>query len=355
MEDFLWNETFTNVSWDPDFDQTPGPQSRLVTALGSLVCIWILVSNLLLVISVIFSGGLTKDPFKIILLHLSSLDFSLGLLAVPFMLHYVRVGYWDLGKSVCAVWIALDHFLLVLILVTWLVLSVDRLLFTLRPGQYRNVVKSWVAMLMVWIPWVTCSIIAGPLFYMSITDSYVPTTECYNVWALKFYMIFLVLTFFVPLVVSLVTLMATALILARNKNKYMKRRTNNSPYAGGLNDIEDRDIATQSTVILGLTNCTFVVMCLPFFSVTLAVVVSGYRKDVDDWVINLLYWIVYSNSAVRPLFWFMLKELRQGCTSFCRLVCRRKPPSLDQSTQTFREKEVRFKDFDCSKLKSADV
>ncbi|XP_076362570.1 5-hydroxytryptamine receptor 1-like [Tachypleus tridentatus] len=124
------------------------------------------IGNSLVCISVYLVKKL-RQPSNFLLVSLAVSDLCVSLLVMPFALHYELVGKWNLGPSICDMWVAFDVTSCTASILNLCMISVDRYLAIIKPLTYgvrRTSRRIWLCIVFVWV--LSCLISVPPLLVL---------------------------------------------------------------------------------------------------------------------------------------------------------------------------------------------
>ncbi|RWS27206.1 5-hydroxytryptamine receptor 1-like protein [Leptotrombidium deliense] len=139
---------------------TPGMETFLILALG-LMIFAIIFGNILVCLSVILVRKL-RHPSNYLLISLAIADLCVGVLVMPLALYYELTGVWNLGPTICDLWISFDQASCTASILNLCVISIDRYLAITQPLTYgvRRTTKRILSF--IFAVWVTACLISVP-------------------------------------------------------------------------------------------------------------------------------------------------------------------------------------------------
>ncbi|XP_054628018.1 trace amine-associated receptor 13c-like [Dunckerocampus dactyliophorus] len=193
----------------------------LFTVLLSIICIFTVVLNLMVIISISHFRQL-HTPSNLLRLSLSVSDFLVGLLVIPVDI-YLKISCWTLGDVFCFLWFSMSFLVTSASVGTMVLISADRYVAICDPLHYNTKVTVRRVQLCVCLCWFSsflyCSIIlkdqlVHPGRYISCYE------EC--VFGGDYYagVIDLVVTFLLPLSI-IITLYMRVFVVAVSQARAM--------------------------------------------------------------------------------------------------------------------------------------
>ncbi|XP_057891161.1 histamine H4 receptor [Melospiza georgiana] len=176
----------------------------LLAFLMVLLCLVTILGNMLVILAFIMDRNL-RHRSNYFFLNLAVSDFAVGVFCMPLYIPYALTGTWQLGRSLCRLWLVMDYLMCTASVFNIVLISYDRFLSVTKAVSYRaqQGIMSSSAIKMVAI-WVLAFLLYGPaiLFWEHVAGhSVVPVDQCYAEFFHNWYFLLCASTleFFVPL------------------------------------------------------------------------------------------------------------------------------------------------------------
>ena len=326
-----------NFTWTPDtwvlIEENQSAEREMVgksgrnsvVLYGSMLAVWSVIFNIALccIVSRRQQGKRHSAPFRWLVFNFSLVQAAIGAFIIPLNIWTENYNEWAFGAAMCRVWLLGQVLLCSLSVWTLFALSVDRLLYVIRPHTYvqragraglaGGLLSAWIVSLLTLIPIVLSmrdpDFILDELCAISMTRRY------------AFAMSFSV--FIVPALLILVTTGAILVVAVQAKLQLKQLRR------GHLNtDLDNKDVTAACcspdvtyvtyseyekvgsvAVVTIIINVTCVAMWTPFHVTNLMIpFCEGLCIDPSVW--TLLIWLGYSTVGVTPILWFLDPDIR---------------------------------------------
>ncbi|XP_070532941.1 muscarinic acetylcholine receptor M4-like [Ptychodera flava] len=134
----------------------------LFTVLFSSFCILTIVSNLTILVAFCKTKKLRK-PTNYFYISLAVSDCLLGICTLPLAVYdWYQDGYWQLGKAVCILWLAVDYFLITSSVYNIAAICLDRYLALFHALWYRRVRTNSFVIKLIATAWILGFVIEVP-------------------------------------------------------------------------------------------------------------------------------------------------------------------------------------------------
>nr|XP_057938417.1 trace amine-associated receptor 13c-like [Doryrhamphus excisus] len=270
-----------------------------LTVLLSVICIFTVVLNLLVIISISHFRQL-HTPTNHLLLCLAVSDFLVGLLVIPVEI-YMRISCWTLGDVICCLWVCVTITLTSVSVGNMVLISADRYVAICDPLHYKTKVTVKRVQLWVCLCWVfsllLCSIILKD--QLANPEKY---SFCYGECVIKLNfeggIVDLVMVFILPLTI-IITLYMRVFVVAVSQARAMRSHVTSiklqHSVAGRAKKSE-----LKAARNLGILVLVFFMCLCPFYIVSLAhdnKIMSSFSKYVP--------YLYELNSCLNPLIYAM--------------------------------------------------
>ncbi|XP_064631095.1 5-hydroxytryptamine receptor 1A-like [Lineus longissimus] len=156
------NNTESNASGNDVTDHVIATAENVViTCLALVIIIGTVSGNIMVVIAVLTERRLRKVGNSFIV-SLAVSDLLVGLVVTPFAIAYQLMGTWQLGSSLCDMWVSLDVISCTASIMNLCVISFDRYNAITQPLQYARKRTARRAAIMILVAWLYSVIIALP-------------------------------------------------------------------------------------------------------------------------------------------------------------------------------------------------
>nr|XP_057938326.1 trace amine-associated receptor 13c-like [Doryrhamphus excisus] len=270
-------------------------EGLLFTVLLSIICIFTVVLNLLVIISISHFRQL-HTPTNLLLLSLAVSDFLVGLLVWPGDI-YMRTSCWTLGDALCFLYNFMSFVIMFVSVGNMVLISADRYVAICDPLHYNTKVTVKRVQLCVCLCWffsfVYCSIIlkdqlVHPGKYISCYG------EC--VFVIDYYagVVDIVVNFILPLSI-IITLYMRVFVVAVSQARAMRSHVTSVTIQYS---VKAKKSELKAARTLGVLVLVFLVCFCPYYIVTL----TGDKIIISTFAQYVLY--LYSlNYCVNPLIY----------------------------------------------------
>ncbi|XP_012261826.2 octopamine receptor beta-2R isoform X1 [Athalia rosae] len=391
---FSTGDPFVNGTYSDEEEEWPETSVAILKAcvLGSII-ITAVFGNLLVMVSVMRHRKL-RIITNYFVVSLALADMLVAMFAMTFNASVQVTGRWLFGYFMCDVWNSLDVYFSTSSILHLMCISVDRYYAIVRPLKYPiNMTKTVVAYMLL-ACWLSPAIISFiPIFnewYTTIENSkyrhehpehcefkvnkgYAILSSCISFWipctimTLTYYAIFREAN---KQEKQMHSRMGNAMLLSHRPSKDINNMNNlnGELNSGGgssktltLNEINTDHLHTptkdknmikmkrehKAARTLGIIMGTFIICWLPFFLWYVTTTLCGDECPCPSFVVALLFWIGYTNSALNPVIYaYFNRDFREAFKNtlqcaFCSL-CRREPSDLE--ALDFRRPSLRYDD-----------
>lgn len=128
----------------------------------SLLSVFIILGNLLVILSVILCKNLRRKPTNFFILSLAVADFAVGISVLPFSTVNTGLKRWIFGQSWCQIWLMVDVLMCTASIYNLVAISVDRLIAILSPLSYTALMTHRRVRLMIFGIWLLSGLISIP-------------------------------------------------------------------------------------------------------------------------------------------------------------------------------------------------
>ncbi|XP_046369524.1 beta-1 adrenergic receptor-like [Haliotis cracherodii] len=274
--------------------------------------IWIILMNGLLVLGLLKRKDRRNNTYNFHIINLAMTDFLFGCTVLPVKVDMFVTDMWNFGAEICQFWLMIDKLLTTVSILIVLVLvaegSVDLAIPDLSPG---STLPLWAVLIAG--PWIIGAAFIIPFFLLRADFSNIPVCKA-EFSDLEF--VIPLVTFIVPAAVVLCLALVIIIML------FLQR-----PPAAIMHSQERRKTVRQQTTASCVISVVFVLMWAPY-GVTqfLSSLNLGGHPSF-----NLMLWVAYANSAITPLLWLILPDVRRGfrdmCCCCCYCCCRSRDPT----------------------------
>ncbi|XP_071083316.1 beta-1 adrenergic receptor-like [Haliotis cracherodii] len=284
METFGLNQTEDYVSAVVDLGD------RMFGIFGAILAIWIIVSNSILIISILMDDTRRRNLFWLLIINLAVDDLLRGVAIVPFTSHNYYTGYWAFGGLYCQVWTTSDILLSTVSIVVLVVISCERLVYLKHISRTtRRVASCCLTCLIITFPWATGAVIATLQTNVGSTFA-MYDNQCYYDEGPISQRVSIVISFFIPTFVSICVNIGILMNL------------------GELRHLQDESPKKQIVGVV-IVSVVYVLMWAPLN------VLSFLNTNI---VYSSSYWLAFSNSGVTPLLWLVSPKVREGYWALLR-------------------------------------
>nr|XP_057937736.1 trace amine-associated receptor 13c-like [Doryrhamphus excisus] len=269
----------------------------LLTVLLSFICIFTVVLNLLVIISISHFRQL-HTPTNLLLLSLAVTDFLVGLLVWPGEI-YSRASCWTIGDFLCFFYKYMSFLVTFVSVVNMVLISADRYVAICDPLHYKTKVTVKRVQLWVCLCWILalflCSIIlkdqlAHPGKYTSCHG------ECVVGMDFEGGILDLVTTFLLPLSI-IITLYMRVFVVAVSQARAMRSHVTSIKLQHSVvGRAKKSELKAART--LGVLVLVFLMCFCPYYIVILA----GDNKTVSSFADYVVYLFSF-NSCLNPLLY----------------------------------------------------
>ncbi|XP_054643382.1 trace amine-associated receptor 13c-like [Dunckerocampus dactyliophorus] len=272
-------------------------ESVVLTVLLSIICIFTVVLNLLVIISISHFRQL-HTPTNLLLLSLSVSDFLVGLLAIPAEI-YSKTSCWTLGDVLCSLWFYVSFLVTSVSVGTMVLISADRYVAICDPLHYNTKVTVRRVQLCVCLCWFSsflyCGIIlkdllAHPGQYKSCNGECVLGIDYYAGVA------DLVVTVLLPLSI-IITLYMRVFVVAVSQARAMSSHVTSVTLQHSVT-VRAKKSELKAARTLGVLVLVFLVCFCPYYIFTLAGG-NGIMSSFSKYVLYLFEF----NSCLNPLIY----------------------------------------------------
>ncbi|XP_067685475.1 beta-1 adrenergic receptor-like [Haliotis asinina] len=286
------NKTNSYVSDTVDFSD------RFIGIFGVILAIWVTVSNVTFIISIVRDGVRRRSLFWLLITNLSVADALVGVGVAPYAALYYYKGFWIFGESFCHVWVTFDWMLGIVSIVTLIIISTERLVNIKQGSQTTTgTTKCVIVCLMMVFPWAIGAAIA---IFITIVLNEVEKyqNQCYFIVEPIQEILSTVITFFIPIIVCIgvdIGILLKWRKLTQGQDEYSRKRI-----VGVL-----------------LVCAAYILMRTPFHVIF---PLSAFGVYAPHKAVSVSYWLAYAHSGVNPLLWLVSPEVREAYRSF--VCCR---------------------------------
>nr|QVK45762.1 G protein-coupled receptor [Proales similis] len=194
-------------------------------AAGLPITFLTLAGNILVILAVMRNRSL-QTTTNYFLTSLALTDFLVGLIVMPVSLVNVVYGYFPFGYISCSIWVTLDILLCSCSIQHMCMMSLDRYITIQFPLTYGRNKTHEMMKFKMFIVWSVSIVICGPILIlalMSRENVYEPDEKQCAVFNRSFRVYGSIFSFYVPLVIIIVTLASTLKTL----NRLMRSKSSN--------------------------------------------------------------------------------------------------------------------------------
>ncbi|XP_046542649.1 beta-1 adrenergic receptor-like [Haliotis rubra] len=290
MESLDWNQTDSYVSNTVDFSD------RIIGIFGVILAIWITVSNVTFIISILRDGVRRRNLFWLLIINLAVADVLVGVGVVPYAALYYYKGFWIFGERFCHVWVTSDWMLGIVSIVTLVVISSERLV-NIKHGSRTTTgtTKCGIVCLLMALPW---AIGAAISIFLTVVINEVEKyqDQCYFIVEPPQKILSPVISFFIPIFVCIGVDIGILM-------KWRELRQEQGEYP------------RKQTVGVLLVCTAYILMRAPFY-VIFPLSAMGVYAPLK--AVSISNWLAYANSGVNPLLWLVSPKVREG---YWALLC----------------------------------
>ncbi|XP_064487727.1 5-hydroxytryptamine receptor 1-like [Ornithodoros turicata] len=291
----------------------------LAAGLGCMITLTV-IGNALVCISVFVVRRL-RHPSNHLLVSLAVSDLCVALLVMPLALHFEVAGRWDLGPTVCDMWVSFDVTSCTASILNLCMISVDRYLAITRPLTYgvrRTARRIWSCIGAVWL--LSCLISVPPLLVLGNEHGTAHAPTCLVCQSVGYQLYATLGAFYIPLIVMIalyykIYVAAKRVVDAERQAQVAHRvftENEGSSFFAANKDggkSAKRQLIRKSSVLrerkasitLGIIMTAFTACWLPFFVVAVLRPLAG--TNVPPAVHSFTLWLGYANSMLNPVIY----------------------------------------------------
>nr|XP_057938343.1 trace amine-associated receptor 13c-like [Doryrhamphus excisus] len=275
------------------------PEDVLLTVLLSFICIFTVVLNLLVIISISHFRQL-HTPTNLLLLSLAVSDFLVGLLVWPGEI-YLRTSCWTLGDVLCLSYSYVSFIVTFVSVINMVLISADRYVAICDPLHYNNKVTVKRVQLWVCLCWVFSLLLCSIILKDQLAHPE-KCSSCYGECVINVDfeggIVDLIVVFILPLTI-IITLYMRVFVVAVSQARAMRSHVTSiklqHSVAGRAKKSELKAARTLGVLVLVflMCFCPFYIVSLASSTFTSSAKYFQYLFDFNSCVNPLLYALFY--------------------------------------------------------------
>ncbi|XP_059166703.1 beta-1 adrenergic receptor-like isoform X1 [Physella acuta] len=297
------------------------PEELLVIAFT----LWVIFSNLVIILAILRSEYRRKISFNLHVCNLCVAGLVMGVLVMPLLTEYRLRNQWIHDEQLCRIWLIADMAVCTVSILAIVAIIFDRFVLFSCPYFAEGACKYVMTSVLIMLTWAGGLGIIVPIYIYGETGTGVNSAEGYCFLHLNkpFSLIIELAGYAVPAVISVGLLIATTITFFQKRDE--------------LRDLEfsdEREHKGWQVLMLWVICFSVLVMWFPFVLIHVLFFFLTSTSTLLDWL-TFAMWLSYANSGINPLLWMITPKLRQSVKAlFC---CCRKHQRYEDNDFVFDE------------------
>jgi hypothetical protein len=296
-----------------DMDIDIASHRHTVVAIGSVLSVCIILSNLVLIITIMADRRTQRSAFVMLIVNLCVADLIVGAVVMPLAVSYAHRDTWLHGEDVCMFW-SVIHILHYTVTALALVsISINRVVAKVSPRTLAGTRGRIGSVLIAALPWLLGLVVGIPLIlsgHESEKYSDILENVCFFILEKEVQNVAFGLTHIAPVALLLLTAVVMLVFYSLSGQTTWQRLAEDQDGETGVATAEVNTVR-MSTAAACLANVVTAVMWSPFV-VQLLVLITCTQGTCHPHftVYTALYMLAQCNAAVSPYVWLLCPEIR---------------------------------------------
>ncbi|XP_073730866.1 trace amine-associated receptor 13c-like [Misgurnus anguillicaudatus] len=272
----------------------PTNEYNIMYVLFSLLSVWTVFLNLLVIISISHFKKL-HTPTNMLILSLAVADLLVGLIVMPLEAIKLIETCWYFGDTICRLFILTVGLLTSTSLSNLVLIAVDRYVAVCHPLLYPQKITMTRTIIIICVCWFSSSTYNILIVITTSTSKYTCYGECTIIITFAWTIIDLFMSFLIPCTV-IITLYLRIFYVAHHQVKVI-----NSLMRSGKHLTEGsvrRKSESKAALTLGIIVTVYLFCWIPYFILSLTP-----NTSMTSAIAYFILWMLYINSALNPLIY----------------------------------------------------
>ncbi|CAG5125436.1 unnamed protein product [Candidula unifasciata] len=277
---------------------------------GCVLAVWILFSNIVLMLAILRSEHRRKVSFNLHVCNLCLAGLLMGGLVLPLLIDFHFQNQWIHGDNLCRIWIMADMMVATVSVLVLVAIIFDRFVLFSCPDAAEGCCKFVLSAALIVFPWTLGAATVLPLYLIGETGEGVREDEgvCFLHLDKTFAIIAEIACYGVPSLVALALLVATSLTWC-----YKREDLRDMDFS------EEREHKGWQVLTSWVISLTVISMWFPFCALHLLTQIFNTTWSHEWWTAAI--WLAYANSGLNPILWMIMPRLRQSVKALCCCCC----------------------------------
>nr|XP_055063773.1 trace amine-associated receptor 13c-like [Misgurnus anguillicaudatus] len=270
------------------------PEYNIVYVFFSLLSVWTVFLNLLVIISISHFKKL-HTPTNMLILSLAVADLLVGLIIMPLEAIRFIETCWYFGDTICRLFILIMGLLISTSLSNLVLIAVDRYVAVCHPLLYPQKITMTRTVIMIHVSWFWSLAYSISVFITTSQRKYTCYGECSLMYTFAWTITDLLLSFLLPCII-IITLYLRIFYVAHQQVKVI-----NSLMRSGKHLTEGsvrRKSESKAALTLGIIVTVYLFCWIPYYSLTLTP-----NTSMTSIIAYIMLWMMYINSGLNPLIY----------------------------------------------------
>ena len=316
------NYTYSYITEDMLQYYIPSSAQSFNSILGYICSTLTLAVNIAIVVLCSSVQRRKSDVFYLQVINFSVCNILIGAFVIPLTVYSVLFP-WNIGGTLCKLWIICDVLLPCTALLILLVLTIDRLVLMSNAKLHLCLFQTCLKQVLLMTPWITAFVIVVPCWTHGALPYELNPGECIIVTSHGVALACTLLTYFVPLVCILLLFVKIILMSILKQDKYISTIEENMPLSmsrtpSGSVDalpetsrkapeiVPDEPVSTEAILTVCLADIVYCSMWFPYHTVGLILTLCTSHTCIPSaMLIQCVTWTATASAAVVPFIWLV--------------------------------------------------
>ena len=301
--------------------------------LGYILSAGTLVLNIIIAILCTYAQRHKSDVFYLQIINFSITNILIGAFVIPLTVYSILFP-WNIGVTLCKIWIICDVLLPFTSMLILILLTVDRLVLTTYPKVHTCLFQKCLKQIIIMTPWLMSFVIVVPFWTHGALPYELNPGECVIMTSHSVALACTLLTFFIPLFCIILLLIKIVTVRMRKEDTYVSTVEDSIPLnlstttSSSEAPITERKVSDpihietvslETILSVFLADIVYCSMWFPYHTVSLIMTLCTTHLCIpSSALIQSVTWTATASAALVPYVWLADSNIR---------YCRSKPPS----------------------------
>ncbi|CAL1541873.1 unnamed protein product [Lymnaea stagnalis] len=290
-----------------------------------LFTVWVLFSNLTLILAILRSEHRRKISFNLHVCNLCVVGLLLGGLVLPLLMEFRLRDVWFHDENLCRVWLMADMMVSTVSILTIGVMIFDRFVLFSCPGSAEGGCKFVVSAILIILPWAGGASIVLPVYLFGETGSGVVEGYCFLHLEPVYSIASELAGYAVPGLAALGLLVATTLTFCVRREELRE-----------MDYSEEREHKGWQVLMLWIMSLAVLGLWCPFAVLHVLIFFAPGTPSFYSWL-TFAIWSGYANAGLNPILWMIMPKLRQSVKALCCCCYKHRYDDDEDDVSVFEE------------------